>query len=272
MLRFRQQLLAAPPPPPPAAAAPVINLDTATGHMTDMTADAITENLRAWYEMFAENNAEATASSLAGLNAELRDSGNPHGEGPPMLLVNTGGANVEILTCLTEVPQGTLTLPAASVFTQNKYVAVLGSRHSAIDTWQIVPVSADQLFRSQQRQLCEWKRIPDQGAPANGITIPTKRGNKPEFFSVFPLCGKAICDAMLEGLAPLDPANKWSLPRLGQELKPYVDAITDDAVKTPARQALSALISNRSNLLQAGSIKFDDLAYQEPANKAALDP
>ena len=58
MLRFRQQLMAAPPPPPPAAAAPVINLDTATGHMTDITADAITENLRAWYEMLAANDAK----------------------------------------------------------------------------------------------------------------------------------------------------------------------------------------------------------------------
>ena len=294
MFRLLQQQQAPPAPAGnPPVALPVTNLQKAADNMPDLDPAGITANMKAWFDLLHQDKPEDVAALLASGNQDMRQNGDPQKEGPQLALINTGGGNVEIVSCLTEVPQPgpnqppvepLASLPQASAFRQEKYIAVLGNRANSQDTWIVVPTSANLLFQKKKSKLGKWTSITAPAANSRAIVIPSS-GNEIEFYPYLPLCGKAICTEVIEGLYPtLANGTKWTPKQLAHKLKPYIDGITDQQTRDRARNSLLSLVSRkgRAGNDTAGSIAVvqalnDPLnqpmeAWAVPVIEATLDP
>ena len=131
MLAFiarRRNQAQGPPPPPPG---PVINLQKAITHMTEATPQEVDENLAAWYGLLQADTGPADAAeTYASFCSELRSKGNPSGTGPQFLVCNTGGNQLQIISCLFERPASIPDMPPDSPFAQRPYIAVLGNKET----------------------------------------------------------------------------------------------------------------------------------------------
>jgi hypothetical protein len=117
-----------PPPPPPA---PLVNLQKAITHMPEATPQDINENLSAWYQLLqADTGPVDTAEGYATLCSELRSKGNPSGTGPQFLVCNTGGNQLQIISCLFERPASIPDMPPDSPFAHSPYIAVLNNKET----------------------------------------------------------------------------------------------------------------------------------------------
>ena len=164
---------------------PVTNLKSALAHLPEADPTKVTNNLEAWFQVL-QQGPDPAAAALVSLNNELQVLGNTHGDGPQMILVNTGGNNLEILTCLIKLPQtGVPNTQTTDPINGQSHVAVLGDRRDATNSWLIVPTNAAKLFAKTKARLADWNAIP--AANNTSTSLPAaRRGPQQPFFPIFP--------------------------------------------------------------------------------------
>jgi len=266
---------------------PVANLKTALAHLPEATPAQVTDNIGAWYQLLEQSTPDQSAAELVAMNAELRTQGNLQGEGPQMILVNTGD-NLDILTCLMEVPAGGIpNLPANSPVNQHQHIAVLGERTDSNDDWIIMPADVTKIFTKAKAKLADWEKITAPSATISNTGWPaTRKGQQQEFHPIFPLYGKEMCTRVHQGLYPDDPTvPKWTPARAAFELKATVENLTKPDVQEQAKRSLLGIATRKTRTNKAGTIPFapngtinnqavaDALdAWTIPLIEATLDP
>jgi hypothetical protein len=154
-----------PPPPPPA---PLVNLQKAITHMPEATPQDVDENLSAWYGLLqADTGPVDAAETYATLCSELRSKCNPNGTGPQFLVCNTGGNQLQFISCLFEHPASIPDMPPDSPFAQRPYIAVLNNKEAPEDEWEYYPITAEALFGKRTARLIKWADIKEPTARAN---------------------------------------------------------------------------------------------------------
>ena len=72
--------------------------------MQEADPDAITASFKAWHEGITTLTPAAMATLYATMSTQLRETGNTHNTGAQLLLVNTGGKQLHLISCLLDNP------------------------------------------------------------------------------------------------------------------------------------------------------------------------
>jgi hypothetical protein len=216
--------------------------------MPEATPQDVDENLSAWYKLLqADTGPVDTAEAYVTLCSELRSKGNPSGTGPQFLVCNTGGNQLQIISCLFERPASIPDMPPDSPFAQRPYIAVLNNKETPEDEWEYGPITAEALFGKCTARLVKWADIKEPTARANrkGYTQP-RRDHALEFYPVLPIYGSQICEKMVQLLyGPYGPDEvQPSLKAICYTLKNYVDAIPTKATRNLARRSVASFVTN----------------------------
>jgi hypothetical protein len=133
--------------------------------MTEATPQEVDENLSAWYGLLQADTGPADAAeTYASFCSELRSKGNPSGTGPQFLICNTGGNQLQIISCLFERPASIPDMPPDSPFAQRPYIAVLGNKETPENEWIYGPITAEALFGKRTAKLVKWTTIKEPTA------------------------------------------------------------------------------------------------------------
>ena len=256
MNHFQPQLQTAAPEQAQATAAFRGTLRGALAHMPTGTPQAITDHVRAVYSKTPTELGEA----FCVMSQELRDNGNVNngGIGPVMTIVNVGN-RCHLFHGLHPIPDE-VPRPRGSPFVGKKLLMCLGDRKDDTECSILSPVTAAKVFSTMKSKLANYNdatnAAPPEDDPPNQGLQPFRGAPVQEFLPFVPLFGREICEQVIEGLYPADPANVWSYSQLAYGLKDYVASVTDNNTRAELQSSIMGLVTQKGQIKTAGSLNI----------------
>ena len=204
-------------------------------------------NTAAQLDFFYTKDPARLPTIVSKMTQDLKDNGNHKGNGPLLFLV--------ALQTRLQVAYGLAPLPAAATasrpFHGATHLLCYGDRQTPTEVPKTVPIIATDLFATRNCTIADFAHA----AAADPTTFDQRPFAPPNgaapvaALPILPLIGPTVCQLVIDSL--YDPTNSWRPKDLVRHLAPYIDTVTDPAIKTAMQNTLMALATKDAQRRQA---------------------